>query len=72
MATKKAPAKAAKPAVKKAAAKPAAKKPAAKKVEKLAIDGGKKVYNGKWPAWPTFNEKTYDKVVDILKSGKVN
>ena len=77
MATKNA---AAKPVAKKAAAKPAAKpvakkaaaKPAAKNAEKLAIDGGKKVYNGAWPAWPTFNEKTYDKVVDILKSGKVN
>ncbi|MBE6399214.1 MAG: DegT/DnrJ/EryC1/StrS family aminotransferase, partial [Lentisphaerae bacterium] len=40
--------------------------------EKLAIDGGQKVYNGVWPAWPTFNEKVYDKVTDILKSGKVN
>ena len=40
--------------------------------ENLAINGGQKVYNGAWPAWPTFNDKVYDKVVDILKSGKVN
>ena len=31
--------------------------------EKLAIDGGKKTYTGAWPAWPTFNDKVYDKVV---------
>ncbi|MBO5721893.1 MAG: DegT/DnrJ/EryC1/StrS family aminotransferase, partial [Lentisphaeria bacterium] len=39
---------------------------------KLAIDGGEKTFNGAFPMWPSFNEKVYDKVVDILKSGKVN
>ena len=41
-------------------------------MSKLAIDGGEKTYNGAFPMWPSFNEKVYDKVVDILKSGKVN
>ena len=40
--------------------------------EKLAIDGGKKVWEGAFPGWPTFNDAVYDKVTDILKSGKVN
>ena len=40
--------------------------------EQLAIDGGKKVWEGAFPGWPTFNENVYDKVTDILKSGKVN
>ncbi|MBO5761554.1 MAG: DegT/DnrJ/EryC1/StrS family aminotransferase [Lentisphaeria bacterium] len=38
----------------------------------LAIDGGEKVFKGQFPGWPTFNEKVYDKITDILKSGKVN
>ncbi|NLG14586.1 MAG: DegT/DnrJ/EryC1/StrS family aminotransferase [Lentisphaerae bacterium] len=38
----------------------------------LAIDGGKKVYEGSFPGWPSFDPASYDKVVDILKSGKVN
>ena len=50
-----------------------------KKVEKtvdkaaaLAINGGKKVWSKGFPAWPQFNPKTDKKVLDILKSGKVN
>ena len=42
------------------------------KLNALAINGGSKVYNGAWPAWPTFNDNVYDKVADILKTGKVN
>ncbi len=45
---------------------------AAPKVEKLAIDGGKKVWSKGFPAWPQFNPKTDKKVLDILHSGKVN
>ena len=39
---------------------------------KLAIDGGDKVYNGKFPGWPCFEESTIQKVADVLRSGKVN
>ena len=49
-----------------------AKKAVAPKVEKLAIDGGKKVWSKGFPAWPQFNPKTDKKVLDILHSGKVN
>ena len=45
---------------------------ATKKVEKLAIDGGKKVWSKGFPAWPQFDKKTDKKVLDILHSGKVN
>ncbi|MCR5750613.1 MAG: DegT/DnrJ/EryC1/StrS family aminotransferase [Kiritimatiellae bacterium] len=45
---------------------------ATKKVEKLAIDGGKKVWTKGFPAWPQFDKKTDKKVLDILHSGKVN
>ncbi len=45
---------------------------AAPKAEKLAIDGGKKVWSKGFPAWPQFNPKTDKKVLDILHSGKVN
>ncbi|MBQ3099092.1 MAG: aminotransferase class V-fold PLP-dependent enzyme, partial [Kiritimatiellae bacterium] len=54
------------------AKKVAAKKAAEPKVEKLAIDGGKKVWAKPFPAWPQFNPKTNKKVLDILASGKVN
>ena len=47
----------------------AAKKPEA---EKLAIEGGKKVWDKGFPAWPQFDKKTDKKVLDILHSGKVN
>ena len=43
-----------------------------KKIEKLAIDGGKKVWTKGFPAWPQFDKKTDQKVLDILHSGKVN
>ena len=45
---------------------------ATKKVEKLAIEGGKKVWSKGFPAWPQFDRKTDKKVLDILHSGKVN
>ena len=48
------------------------KEMATKKVEKLAIDGGKKVWTKGFPAWPQFDRKTDKKVLDILHSGKVN
>ena len=54
------------------ATKKVAKKAAAPTVEKLAIDGGKKVWSKGFPAWPQFNPKTDKKVLDILHSGKVN
>lgn len=38
----------------------------------LALNGGSKTYEGKFPAWPQFNPEVFDKVTDILKSGKVN
>ena len=38
----------------------------------LAIDGGEKVFNGAFPAWPQFEESTVQKVADVLRSGKVN
>ena len=41
-------------------------------IENLAINGGKKVFEGAFPGWPQFNPAVYDKVTDILKSGKVN
>ena len=43
---------------------------ATKKVEKLAIDGGKKVWSKGFPAWPQFDKKTDKKVLDILHSGR--
>jgi len=41
-------------------------------IKDLAINGGSKVYNDAFPGWPQFNPAVYDKVTDILKSGKVN
>jgi len=41
-------------------------------IKDLAINGGKKVFNDTFPGWPQFNPAVYDKVTDILKSGKVN
>ena len=41
-------------------------------IKELAINGGKKVFNETFPAWPQFNPAVYDKITDILKSGKVN
>ena len=42
------------------------------KEKKLAINGGKPVFKGSFPAWPQFNPKTDKAVLDILHSGKVN
>ncbi|MBR4222648.1 MAG: aminotransferase class V-fold PLP-dependent enzyme, partial [Victivallales bacterium] len=42
------------------------------KEKKLAINGGKPVFKGAFPAWPQFNPKTDKAVLDILHSGKVN
>ncbi len=39
---------------------------------KLVIDGGAKVLPEPFPAWPQFNPAVYDKVTEILKTGKVN
>lgn len=44
----------------------------AKKVEKLAIDGGKKVNSKAFPMWPAFSAETIKKASEPLKSGKVN
>ena len=41
-------------------------------MERLAIDGGKKVWTKGFPAWPQFDRKTDARVLDILHSGKVN
>eukprot|EP00831_Metopus_contortus_P077425 TRINITY_DN7268_c0_g1_i1.p1 TRINITY_DN7268_c0_g1~~TRINITY_DN7268_c0_g1_i1.p1 ORF type:complete len:253 (-),score=59.98 TRINITY_DN7268_c0_g1_i1:92-850(-) len=41
-------------------------------MEALAINGGKKVFNGEFPSWPVFEESTAKKVADVLMSGKVN
>ena len=40
--------------------------------ERLAIDGGRKVWSKPFPVWPQFNPKTNRKILDILSSGKVN
>ncbi len=42
------------------------------KIANLAINGGSKVFAESFPAWPTFNPSTAEKVVNILNSGKVN
>ena len=41
-------------------------------MEKLAIDGGRKVWTKGFPAWPQFDRRTDARVLDILHSGKVN
>ena len=41
-------------------------------IKDLAINGGGKVFNEAFPGWPQFNPAVYDKITDILKSGKVN
>ena len=57
--------KTAAPAKKCCAAK-CCKKAAAPKVEKLAIDGGKKVWAKPFPAWPQFNPKTGNRKIQTL------
>ena len=41
-------------------------------MEKLAIDGGVPVNKEKFPMWPSFSEKSIEKVSEPLKTGKVN
>ena len=40
--------------------------------QRLAIDGGEKVWTRGFPPWPQFDRKTDGKVLDILHSGRVN
>ncbi|MEW6355248.1 MAG: DegT/DnrJ/EryC1/StrS family aminotransferase [Planctomycetota bacterium] len=40
--------------------------------EKLAIDGGPKVWNKPAPQWPAFDMKVMKDIEDILKTGRVN
>ncbi len=40
--------------------------------ETLAINGGAKVFEGQFPAWPSFEESTVQAAADVLRSGKVN
>ncbi len=44
----------------------------AKKFEKLAIEGGRKVWSRGFPPWPQFDRRTDRAVLDILHSGRVN
>jgi len=44
----------------------------AREFSQLAINGGKKVWTKGFPAWPQFDPKTDEKVLEILHSGKVN
>ena len=39
---------------------------------KLAVDGGPKVQKTPFPKWPQFNPKTEGRILDVLRSGKVN
>ena len=39
---------------------------------KLALDGGKKIWNRGFPSWPQFDRTTDKVVLDILHSGRVN
>lgn len=38
----------------------------------LAINGGQKVFSGKFPMWPSFEESTIQKAMEPLRSGLVN
>lgn len=38
----------------------------------LAINGGQKVFGGKFPMWPSFEESTIQKAMEPLRSGLVN
>ena len=62
------------PAKKPAAKKAAARKPQTKaqKIAALAVNGGAKLYQGKFPMWPNFSPKCYPAIKKILESGKVN
>ncbi|HOJ31845.1 MAG TPA: DegT/DnrJ/EryC1/StrS family aminotransferase, partial [bacterium] len=39
---------------------------------KLAIEGGEKINNKPFPMWPAFSEKTIERALEPLKTGKVN
>ncbi|MGB9642479.1 MAG: DegT/DnrJ/EryC1/StrS family aminotransferase [Candidatus Ratteibacteria bacterium] len=39
---------------------------------KLAIEGGEKINNKPFPMWPSFSEKTIERALEPLKTGKVN
>lgn len=39
---------------------------------KLAIDGGKPVFEGEFPMWPSFEEETIQAAMEPLRTGKVN
>ncbi|HNS32438.1 MAG TPA: DegT/DnrJ/EryC1/StrS family aminotransferase [bacterium] len=41
-------------------------------MEKLAIEGGVPVNKEKFPMWPSFSQKSIEKVSEPLKTGKVN
>lgn len=40
--------------------------------EKLAIHGGKPVFQGEFPMWPAFEEETIQAAMEPLRTGKVN
>jgi len=40
--------------------------------ERLAIDGGDKVWNKSFPAWPSYSREEKDAVLKVLESGRVN
>ena len=42
------------------------------RIEVLAIDGGEKVWTEPFPAWPQFNPRTGNRVLEIIDSGRVN
>ncbi len=41
-------------------------------MEKLAIEGGKPVSAGSFPAWPSFSEKTFKMITEPLRTSKLN
>lgn len=41
-------------------------------MERLAIDGGPKIQRTPFPQWPSFDPRTESRIIDILRSGKVN
>lgn len=38
--------------------------------EKLAINGGIKVHDGKWPEWPVWDQSAEKNITDMLRSGR--
>ena len=41
-----------------------------KEQEKLAILGGPKIHEGKWPSWPVWDENAEKSVAEMLRSGR--